>query len=146
MNSRLFNILILTSQVYASSMAPARGQAVSPEAFAQDPQGFFHEVIVVNTTSSSVFIKVVPKKEVMSLQGAQFELAPNSTAVIGNYTDPNGFVSSVDVMTVTGSTRNRKGKAVSVPVLMMEKKQVDATHRTYIYQTTGGGGSVGFTF
>ncbi len=107
---------------------------------------FSNEVIVQNATSWAVTVTVVPKHPSMEGQGSTFVLEPGGSTVIGRYGDPEGFVSPVQRMTVTGTVRNRNGKQKPIGVLMMDKRQVDPQHRTWYYHVMGNGGSVGFSF
>ncbi len=117
---------------------PLSGQSGGPK--------FFNEIIVRNSTSWAVTITVVPKHPSMEGQGSTFVLEPGGSTVIGRYSDPDGFVSPVQRMTVTGTVRNRKGKPKAIGVLMMDKRQVSPEHRAWYYHVMGNGGSVGFSF
>jgi len=110
------------------------------------PTLFFSEIFVQNTTSWSVTITVEPKHPAMEGQGSTFILEPGGSTVIGRYSDPDGFVSPVQRMTVTGTVPNRKGKQKTIGVLMMDKRQVDPEHRAWYYHVMSSSGSVGFSF
>ena len=107
---------------------------------------FFNETIVQNSTTWPVTITVTPKHPSMEGQGSTFVLEPGGYTVIGRYSEPEGFVSPVQRMTVTGTVRNRKGKQKAIGVLMMDQRQVNPGHRAWYYHVMGNGASVGFSF
>lgn len=107
---------------------------------------FTNDAVVVNSAPWPVLVIATPKNDILELQGSQFLLAAGKSMRIARYVTDSIFVSPVDLMTVTGTMTDRKGKDRTIGVLMMEKRRVDDHHRTWIYQVMGGGAGVGFGF
>ena len=115
----------------------------------EDPGSTEHvnEVIVVNTTSWPVEVRVAPKDASMQLLGMQFMIQPRDTIQIANYTTQGTFRSPVEVMTVKGIMTTKRGKEKTIGVLMMEKRAISKQHRMWFYHVMPvGGGSIGFGF
>lgn len=125
-------------------LAHAMGQAVSQQ---KEPVGEFrNEAVVVNGSSWVVEVLVTPKDPSMALQGMQFSIQPRDTIRIADYISTDDFRSPVEMVTVRGTVRNRKGKTSSIGVLMNQKRQVTKQHRKWYYEVMPSGGGVGFSF
>lgn len=131
--------LFLTSAMIGTAQVPPHEPVGSQVQFTND-------VVVVNSSPWPVLVVATPKNEVLELQGSRFVLEAGKSMRIARYVTDNTFVSPVDLMTVTGTMTDRKGKDRTIGVLMMEKRRVDDHHRTWIYQVMGGGAGVGFGF
>gem|GEM_PF-6803541 len=106
----------------------------------------WNDVFVVNGSNWSVLIRVTPKSASLELQGSEFVLAPGKTMTIARYSEGQAFVSPVEMMTVSGTVTNRRGKTRTIGVLMMEKRQPSKDRRAYYYHVMPGGGGFGVSF